>query len=92
MRTLETTEGARHRPAEAGTKLSAVEFKMLQLVPDVGLTKTGLRRLFPGLAINAQLRTLRALIRLGLVVETQSDGGDVRFDLTDAGRRLAKPD
>ena len=88
--TAEKIEGAVDRPTEPGTKLSAAEFKMLQRIPDVGLTHTGLRCLFPGNDINAQLRTLRALIRLGLVVKTQSEKGQTQFELTDAGRRLAR--
>jgi hypothetical protein len=77
------------RPTVAGTKLSVAQFRLLQRISDVGLTQTALP---PGRRDRvAALRTIRALILRGLVVETQSESGEVRFELTDAGRRLTGP-
>jgi hypothetical protein len=79
------------RPRAAAIKLTAAQFRMLQRIPDDGLPLSALRQ-GQGYGIAAQIQTLRILIQLELVVETQSDGGDVRFETTDAGRRLASPD
>ena len=85
MRTLETIEEAMDRRSAAGTKLTAVQFRMLQRIPDEGLSQTALRQ-GQGYGIGGQIRTLRVLALLGLVDETQGDGEDVRFEITDAGR------
>jgi predicted transcriptional regulator len=42
--------------------------------------------------VAAQIRTLRTLIPVGLVVETQTENGEARFVITDAGRRLVEAD
>jgi DNA-binding MarR family transcriptional regulator len=79
------------RPRAAATKLTAVQFRMLQRIPDEGLPQIALRQ-GRGNTIAAPIRTLRILIQLNLVVETQSENGEVRFELTDAGRRLVEAD
>ena len=68
--------------------LTVPQFRMLQRIPDDGLTQVALRQ-GHGYGSGA-LRTLRGLILRNLVVETQSESGEVRFELTDAGRRLAR--
>jgi hypothetical protein len=79
-----------NRQSAAGAKLTVTQFRMLQRIPDEGLSQTTLRQgQIYGVA--GQIRTLRILIQWGLVEETQSDGGDVRFEITDAGRRLIEP-
>ncbi len=70
-------------------KLTAIQFRMLRHIPDEGLSQAALGQ---GYGIGGQIRTLRILALLGLVVETQGDDGDLRFEITDAGRRLAWPD
>ena len=64
---------------------------MLQRIPDEGMPLSALRQNH-GYGIAAQIRTLRILTLLCLVVETQSEGGDIRFVITDAGRRLVEAD
>jgi hypothetical protein len=64
---------------------------MLQRIPDDGLPQTALRQ-GRGYGIAAQIQTLRILIQWDLVVETQSENGEVRFVITDAGRRLVEAD
>src|SRR4051794_18020714 len=78
-------------PSVAGANLTPTQFRMLQRIPDEGLPLSALRRNL-GYGIAAQIRTLRILGQWDLVVETQSDGGDVRFEITDAGRRLVEAD
>ena len=78
-------------PRAAATKLTAAQFRMLQRIPNDGLPQTALRQ-GRGYGITAQIQTLRILIQLDLVVETQSENGEVRFVITDAGRRLVEAD
>ena len=80
------------RPRAAATKLTAVQFRMLQRIPGDGLPQIALLREGRGYGIAAQIRTLRTLIPLGLVVETQTESGEARFVITDAGRRLVEAD
>jgi hypothetical protein len=61
---------------------------MLQRIPDEGLSQIALRQ--GGYNIAAKIRTLRILMLLELVVETKSES-DVRFEITDAGRKLIGP-
>lgn len=75
---------------QTGAKLTTTQFRMLQRIPDDGLPLSALRQRH-GYGIGAQIRTLRILCQLDLAVEVQSDGGDVRFLITDAGRRLLEP-
>ena len=70
-------------------RLTAAQFRMLQRIPDEGLSPSALHQ--GRREIAAQIRTLRQLNLLGLVVETQSESG-FRFQITDAGRKLARPD
>jgi DNA-binding MarR family transcriptional regulator len=79
------------RYSALGIKLTPAQFRMLQRIPDEGLPQIALRQ-GRSYSIALQIRTLRILIQWGLVDETQSDSGDVRFELTDAGRRLARSD
>jgi hypothetical protein len=78
-------------PSATGAKLTATQFRMLQRIPDDGLSLSALRRERAD-KIAAQIRTLRILTQLKLVIETHSDGDDIRFEITDAGRRLARSD
>jgi hypothetical protein len=79
------------RPRAAATKLTATQFRMLQRIPDEGLPQTALRQRH-GYGIAAQLRTLRILVLLDLVVETQNQIDEVWFETTDAGRKLVRQD
>jgi hypothetical protein len=63
---------------------------MLQRIPDEGLSLSALLQGY-GYGIGAQLRTLRILCQLDLVVEVQADGDGVRFLITDVGRQLIEP-
>ena len=83
--TPEKIEGEMDRPTEAGTKLTAIQFRLLQRIPDEGLTQITLRQ-GRGNNTAAQTRTLHILIQLDLVVERASENGEVRYELTDAGR------
>jgi DNA-binding MarR family transcriptional regulator len=76
------------RPTEVGAKLTVTQSRMLQRIPDEGLAQIALRQ-GRGNNTAAQTRTLHILIQWGLVVEPQSENGEVRYELTDAGRRLA---
>ena len=76
------------QPSATDAKLTVTQFRMLQRIPDEGLNQTDLRQQRHGYGVAVQIQTLRILIQWGLVDETQSDGGDVRFVITDAGRRL----
>jgi len=80
-----------NRHSATGAKLTVTQFRMLQRIPDEGMPVSALRQ-GQGYGIAAQIRTLRILGQWDLVVETQSDGGDVRFEITDAGRRLVEAD
>jgi hypothetical protein len=75
-----------------GAKLTAAQFRMLQRIPDDGLPHTALRRQGRGCDIAPQIRALRTMIQLDLVAETQSESGEARFEITDAGRRLVDAD
>ena len=88
----EMIEVCMKRPRAAAAKLTAAQFRMLQRIPDDGLPHTALLREGHGYDVAAQLRTLRTLIPLGLVVETRGNGGESRFEITDAGRRLVEVD
>jgi predicted transcriptional regulator len=92
--TLEMTRLARPMDSHSatGAKLTVTQFRMLQRIPDDGLPQTALLREGRGYGIAAQIRTLRTLIPLGLVVETQAESGEARFEITDAGRRLVEAD
>jgi hypothetical protein len=79
------------RPNVAGDKLTVAQFRMLQRIPDEGLPLSALRQR-RGYRIAAQIRTLRILTLLELVVETKTESGEVRFEITDAGRKLVEPD
>jgi hypothetical protein len=70
--------------------LTATQFRILQRIPDEGLCLSALRRERAD-RIAAQIRTLRILALLELVVEAKTESGEVRFELTDAGRRLVEP-
>jgi predicted transcriptional regulator len=74
-----------------GAKLTTVQFRLLQRIPDDGLTQTTLRQ-GRGSEYVVQIECLHVLLQLGLVVETRGDGGESRFDITDAGRRLVEAD
>jgi hypothetical protein len=73
---------------QPGAKLTTTQFRMLQRIPDEGLSLSALRRQGHNINAAAQIRALRTLIPLDLVVEVRGDGDDVRFEITDAGRRL----
>jgi hypothetical protein len=64
---------------------------MLQRIPDGGLSQIALQQ-GRGYGVASQIRTLRILILLDLVVEAKSESGVIRFEITDAGRRLAGHD
>ncbi len=78
------------RASPTGAKLTAIQFRMLERIPDDGLPQTALWREGHGYDVAAQIRTLRTMIPLGLVVERQTESGEARFDITDAGRRLTR--
>jgi Fe2+ or Zn2+ uptake regulation protein len=61
---------------------------MLQCIPNEGLSQIALKQ-GRGVSTASKIRTLRILALMGLVVEIQSKNGEVRFEMTDAGRRLA---
>ena len=82
---------AQQRLDATDAKLTATQFRMLRRVRDEGMSMSTLRRERAD-SIAAQIRTLRGLAQLELVIETQGDGGDVRFEITDAGRSLARSD
>jgi hypothetical protein len=69
-------------------KLSAVQFRMLQYIPDDGLSLIALRQGRPH-RVGARILTLRILVDMGLVVELEG-AHDFRFALTDAGRALLR--
>jgi hypothetical protein len=77
------------RPSAPGVKLTPTQFRMLQRIPDEGLPLSALQQRH-GYGIAAQIRTLRILSQWNLVIETQRERGDVRFETTDAGRQLAR--
>jgi hypothetical protein len=72
-----------------GPKLTPYQFRWLRDIPDEGVSGHTTRN---GRATytTAQLRTLRSLVPLGLVAETQGEQA-IRFQITDAGRELVRP-
>ena len=72
----------------ATIKLTVAQFRILRRIPDEGLSQTSLKE-GRNYDFAAKVRILQILIRLGLVVETASESGAIRFQITNAGRELA---
>lgn len=89
--TAEMIEAARPMDRTSVAGLTVAQFRMLRRIPDGGLSQIALRQA-RGYGVASQIRTLRILTLLDLVVEAKSESGVVRFEITDAGRRLARPD
>jgi hypothetical protein len=68
--------------------LTVSQSRLLRRVSEEGLSHRALKRK-QGYGICAQIRSLRILCAMGLVIETRSDK-EILFELTDAGRELAQ--
>jgi hypothetical protein len=76
------------RQPEAGFLLTVPQSRLLRQITGDGLSSKVLRR-GRGYGVAGQIRTLRILCVMGLVVEIRSDD-EILFKLTDAGQRIIR--